>query len=122
MTDENDVQLPDDTVSMPTKDERNLGMLAHLLGIFSGFIGPLIIWLIKKDESAFVDDQGKESLNFQLTLLIAYFVSFVLMFLCVGYFTFLAAWVVGIIFSVIGTTTANRGERYRYPICIRMIS
>jgi uncharacterized Tic20 family protein len=122
MTDQSNSQQPGDAASMPTKDERNLGMLAHLLGIVSGFIGPLIIWLIKKDESAFVDDQGKESLNFQLTLLIAYVVSFVLMFFCIGYFTFLAAWVVGIIFSVIGTTTANRGERYRYPLCIRMIS
>lgn len=121
MTDQISDQQPEAAAPMPTKDECNMGMLAHLLGIFSGFIGPLIIWLIKKDESVFVDDQGKEALNFQLTVLIAYFISIVLMFFCIGYFTFLAAWIVSIIFSVMGTMAASKGERYRYPVSIRMI-
>src|SRR5437868_1922887 len=55
----------------PSPEEKQMGMLAHLLGII-GFVGPLIIWLIKKDQSPFVDDQGKEALNFHLTMLIAY--------------------------------------------------
>src|ERR1700761_2896163 len=55
----------------PDKDSVTMGMLCHLLGIPIGFLGPLIIWLVKKDTSPFVDDQGKEALNFQITRLIA---------------------------------------------------
>ncbi len=56
-------------------DDRNLAMLSHLLGIVSGFVGALIIWSLKKDQSAFVDEQGKEALNFQITVMIAFVVS-----------------------------------------------
>mgnify|MGYP006283271343 CR=1 FL=1 len=106
-----------------TKDERTMGLLAHLLGIVIGFLGPLIIWLIKKDESAFVDDQGKEALNFQLTVLIAYVVCFgpLNFVFCIGSFLGLAVWVVAIVFAIMGATRANQGELYRYPICLRMI-
>ncbi|MFW6456742.1 MAG: DUF4870 domain-containing protein [Planctomycetota bacterium] len=104
-----------------TKDERTMAMLAHLLGIVAGFLGPLIIWMIKKDESEFVDDQGKEALNFQLTLLIGYAASVVLSFLCIGVLVGPAVWIVGLIFSIMGATTANKGESYRYPFNIRMI-
>src|SRR4051794_33293223 len=55
----------------PDKDSITMGMLCHLLGIFTSFLGPLIIWLMKKDQSPWVDDQGKESLNFQIVALIA---------------------------------------------------
>ena len=55
-------------------DERTMGMLAHILGGVTNFLGPLIIWLIKKDESPFVNDQGKEALNFQITIAIGYVV------------------------------------------------
>src|SRR5438128_1055915 len=57
-----------------TADDKQMGMLCHLLGIVAGFIGPLIIWLMKKDQSRFVDSQGKEALNFHLTLLIGHFI------------------------------------------------
>ncbi|MGC9455365.1 MAG: DUF4870 domain-containing protein [Phycisphaerae bacterium] len=78
-------------------EARTMGMLAHLLGIFTGFLGPLIIWLIKKDEQPFVDDQGKEALNWQLTLLIGYIISAALMFVCVGFFTYMAIWILAIV-------------------------
>jgi uncharacterized Tic20 family protein len=106
----------------PSPDERTMGMLAHLLGIVTGFIGPLIVWLIKKDTSPFVDDQGKEALNFQLTLLIGYAISFVLMFVCIGYFTALGLWVASIVFGIIASVAAYKGETYRYPFNIRMIT
>jgi len=66
-------------------DEKTMAMLSHILGAVTCFVGPLIIWLIKKDESPFVDDQGKEALNFQITIAIAYIVGAVLMAVCVGY-------------------------------------
>jgi uncharacterized protein len=105
----------------PTKDDKTMAMLAHLLSIFLGFLGPLIIWLIKKDQSPFVDDQGKEALNFQLTLLIAYIVGVVTACFIVGWFIFMAAWIAGIIFGIMGAMAANRGEAYRYPFNIRFI-
>ncbi len=99
-------------------------MLAHLLGALLGFLGPLIIWMTKKDTSAFVDDQGKEALNFQLTVLIIHLVGFVLVVVSCGFLFFipLVPWMLQLIFGIIGSTKANQGEYYRYPFTIRMIS
>ena len=104
----------------PDQDSKTMGMLAHLLGIFLGFIGPLIIWLIKKDQSPFVDDQGKESLNFQLTVLIGYLIGGATSCLFIG-LLILVIWVLSIVFGIMGAIAANKGEAYRYPFNIRMI-
>jgi uncharacterized Tic20 family protein len=55
-----------------SNDVKNMGVLCHLLGLFTCFVGPLVIWLLKKDEMPFVDHHGKEALNFQITLAIVY--------------------------------------------------
>lgn len=106
-----------------TSDEHTMGMLCHLLGIFTWFLGPLIIWVIKKDQSAFVNDQGKEALNFQITIGIAYIAAGVVTCLTLGIASplGLVVWVVSLIFCIMGTIAANGGERYRYPIAIRLI-
>ncbi len=104
----------------PTSDDRTMGMLAHLLGIV-GFIGPLIIWLIKKDQSPFVNDQGKEALNFHLTLLIGILVGIATSCLGIGFVIILAVWVCGVVFSILGAMKANQGIAYRYPFNIRFI-
>jgi len=104
-----------------SSDERTMALLAHLLGIFFSFVGPLVIWLIKKDESEFVDYHGKEALNFQLTMLIAYIVGVLLSTIVIGLCITLAVWVVIIIFSLMAAVAANKGEYYRYPISIRFI-
>ena len=102
------------------------GMLAHLLGALTSFIGPLVIWLIKKEESPFVDDQGKESLNFQITVLIGYVVALVLSFVpfvgCVSVFVFPAVGLASLIFGILGCVEANNGKAYRYPFALRLIS
>ena len=103
------------------KDDRNMAMLCHLLAIFTGFLGPLIIWLIKKDDSPFVDDQGKEALNFQLTVLIAMVVSGFLTIICIGAVMLAAVWIVDIIFCILASIKSSRGEAYRYPMSIRFI-
>ncbi|MFB3894144.1 MAG: DUF4870 domain-containing protein [Phycisphaerae bacterium] len=103
------------------KEARTMGMLCHLLGILTGFVGPLIIWLIKKDQSPFVSDQGKEALNFQITLVFAYIIGGVTACFFIGIFITLAAWICSIIFSIIGCMKANQGIRYRYPFAIRLI-
>ena len=103
------------------KDARTMGMLCHLLGIFLGFIGPLVIWLIKKDESPFVDDQGKEALNFQITILIAMFIGGLTACIIIGFVLMAVAGLYALIFSIIGAMKANNGEAYRYPFAIRLI-
>ena len=98
-----------------------MAMLCHLLAIFTGFLGPLIIWLIKKDESSFVDDHGKEALNFQITVLIAMIVSGLLTFICIGFVLMLIVWIVDMIFCIIAAVKASHGEAYRYPLTLRFV-
>lgn len=108
------------------KDDKLFGMLAHLLGALTSFVGPLVIWLIKKEESPFVDDQGREALNFQITVLIGFVVSFVLSFLpfvgCVTMLLFPAIGIASLIFGILGCVEANKGTAYRYPFALRLIS
>lgn len=109
-----------------SKDVTNMAMLCHLLAIFTGFIGPLVIWLVKKDDAPFVDDHGKEALNFQITVLIAMLVSGLLAFACIGFVLMPVVWVVDIIFCIIifciiAAVKASRGEAYRYPLAIRFV-
>ena len=98
-----------------------MAMLAHILGIPLGPLGPLIIWLIKKDQSPFVNDQGKEALNFQLMLLIGYIIGSVTMFVCVGFIIVPAVAIVSIVFSIMAAIKANAGIAYRYPFNLRLI-
>lgn len=98
-----------------------MAMLAHLLGIFTGFLGPLIIWLIKKDQSAFVNDQGKEALNFQITFVIAYIACGLLTFVLIGCFLMPIVVICNIVFCIMGAMAANKGQNYRYPFALRLI-
>jgi uncharacterized protein len=107
--------LPD---VVPTNDEKTLAILAHILTFVAAILAPLIIYLIKKDESTFVSYHAKESLNFQITVLI---VVFVLMISIVGIFLI---WIVGLAalaFVIIATIKASEGKLYRYPFSLRLI-
>ena len=108
----------------PNSEARNLAMLSHLLGALLSFLAPLIIWLVKKQEHAFVDDQGKEALNFQLTLLIAYAILGAIAVATCGFgaVLFPIPWVFQLVYGIMGAMAASRGERYRYPICIRLLN
>jgi len=115
------VQQPQPSTEV-SKDARMWGMLCHLLGLFTCFIGPLIIWLIKKDEDPFIDDQGKEALNFQITVAIAWIVSAVLVpVFCIGSFLGIAVFIADLVFCILASIKANGGEKYRYPVSIRLI-
>ncbi|MBN2313288.1 MAG: DUF4870 domain-containing protein [Sedimentisphaerales bacterium] len=103
------------------KDDKNMAMLCHILAIFTGFLGPLIIWLIKKDDSPFVDRHGKEALNFQLTILIAWVASGLLSFVCIGFILMPVVAVVDLVFCILAAVKTSRGEEYRYPVCIRFV-
>jgi len=107
----------------PSKDARMFAMLAHISGIVLFVVGPLIFWLIKREEEPFVDDQGKEALNFQITILIGYVISFVLSFVfCIGMITAPLVWLVSVIFCILAGVEANKGNKYRYPFAIRLIN
>lgn len=120
----------------PSHEEKQWALFAHLsalLGLFTcglgAIIGPLVIWLIKKDTMPFVDDQGKEALNFNITVAIAMAVLLtvgtILMVILIGFLFYFAAMVLGIVwlvFVIIGTIKASNGEAYRYPMTLRLVS
>lgn len=98
-----------------------LAALLPILPVIGGIIAPLIIWQIKKDEHPFVDEQGKEAVNFQISILIYELVAGLLVFLCVGAFLLFAVMIFNIAFLVIAAIKANDGFHYHYPLCIRFI-
>ncbi len=102
-------------------DERMWATLAHVGPILVGFLAPLLIWLLLRERSRFVDDQGKEALNFQIFLAIVYVVGVITAALVIGIFILLAAWLLAIVFGIQGAIAANRGELYRYPFNWRVI-
>ncbi|WP_407317356.1 DUF4870 domain-containing protein [Isoptericola halotolerans] len=110
-------------------DERTWAIFAHvgplLLLAMSvgtlGFLAPLVIWLVLRDRSAFVADQAKEALNFQITLLIVTVVGWVLTTVLIGWLVLVAAWVAGLVLAIIAAVTVNRYEAYRYPVSLRLV-
>ncbi len=106
-----------------SQEDRTLGMLCHLLGLLTGFIAPLILWLVMKDERPFVADQGKEALNWQLTLMIGFAVGAALGFgfICLAPVALLGLAVLDWVYGLIGTFSANRGEWFRYPWSIKFV-
>nr|WP_275690250.1 DUF4870 domain-containing protein [Oleiagrimonas citrea] len=116
-----------DNTAAVSSEQRQWAMFAHLsafVGLvipFGNIIGPLVIWLIKKDTMPFVDDQGKEALNFQITVALAMLASFLLMLVLIG---FLLVWIiplVALVFVIIATIKANEGVYYRYPWTLRLV-
>jgi uncharacterized Tic20 family protein len=106
---------------IPTSDEKNIALLCHIGTFFGGFILPLIVYLIKKDESKFVAEHAKESLNFQISMFIYLMASFVLAFIFIGFIMMFALGVLALITVILATIAASKGEYYKYPLCIRLI-
>ncbi len=110
-----------------SKQERNWAMFCHL-GAFAGYIlpfghiiAPLIIWLVKKKEFPFVEDQGKESLNFQLSITVYVLVAALLALKLIGFVVMFSLAIFALVMVVIAAVQANSGEHYRYPLTIRFI-
>ena len=102
----------------PTSDERTMAILCHVLAIFFWIIPPLIIYLVKKDESRWVAEQAKESLNFQITW------SIIIFLLCISIVGLLLVWIVGpimLILIIVATIRASENKIYRYPMTWRLI-
>ena len=125
MTDQNE---QGSEVSVSSKDEKMWGMLCHLSALagfvipFGNIIAPLVIWILKKEEFPFVDDQGKEALNFQISLTIYFIAGAILLIVGIGFVILPIVAVFGLIMIIIASIKANDGEKYRYPITIRLIN
>ena len=114
----------------PTTDDseaRQWAMIAHLSALvgfiipFGNIIGPLVVWQIKK-EMPFVEQQGKEALNFQITVTIAVIVCFILMFVLIGALLLPVVGIAALVLTIIAGIKANSGESYQYPFTLRLIN
>ena len=112
---------------LPSSEQRQWAMFAHLSALiglivpFGNVLGPLVIWLVQKDKMAFVDDQGKEALNFQITVFGAAVISFFLMFILIGFLLIFVVGLGALVLTIIAAIKANEGVAYRYPLTIRLI-
>ncbi len=102
-------------------DQRLWSVLSHIGGVFVSFLVPLVVWLVFKGRGAFVEDQSKEALNFQITLAIAYLVGAITVIFIVGIVILAAAALCAVIFGIIAAVQSSQGVLYRYPVCIRFI-
>lgn len=111
-----------DVVAVPNSDEKNIATVTHLGGTVFSFIPALIVWVLKKDDSAYISDQAKEALNFQITMLIAQFIAGVLTIILIGFLLMSIIWIFNIVFCIIAAISTSKGETYRYPVCLRLIN
>lgn len=101
----------------PTSDEKTLALLSHVLTFIFPILAPLIIYLLKKDESTFVAYHAKESLNFQITLFIVVIALFVTV---IGILLLWLVGIVGLVLVIVATIRAAEGKLYRYPFLVRV--
>lgn len=104
----------------PTSDEKTMAILSHILSIVAGFLAPLIIYLVKKD-SPYVVIHAKESLNFQLTMMIAWIVCFILMFVLIGILLMAVVGIANLVLIIIATIRASENKIYHYPFSIKFV-
>jgi uncharacterized Tic20 family protein len=116
---------PGTTATSPAKEARTWAMLCHLVALsgfcvpFGNVLGPLIVWAIKRDDDPFIDDQGKEALNFQLTMTIAVVISMILIFVAIGVLLLIVLAIFELVMIIMASVAANEGRAYRYPLTIR---
>ena len=111
-----------DPADVPS-DSRGWAAAAHLIPLIGlGFIAPLIVWLIKRDEDAFVEEHAREALNFQISYLIYMIVSGILILLLIGILLLIVVGLGGFILMIVAGVKAAGGQQYRYPFIIRFVS
>jgi uncharacterized Tic20 family protein len=125
MSDPSDTPVPG---TAPTENERTWGMLAHLsalsgvvLWLLGCILGPLAVWIARRDQSAFVTEHAREALNFNITIVLAALVCMLLMLVFVGFILGTALFVVWLVFTLIAAIKASEGEHYRYPFSLRLV-
>ncbi len=106
--------------SQHNQDGTTEAVLAHILGLLTGFLVPLILFLVIKDKP-FAKDQAAEALNFQITVSLAYLVSAILMLIYIGALLAFLVLILDTVFCIIAAVAASKGKAYRYPIAIRFV-
>jgi uncharacterized protein len=115
-------------INTDQQNERTWAMFCHLSAFagfiipFGGIIGPIVVWAIKKDQYPLVDDQGKEAVNFSISMVIYYIAAAILILVLVGFLLLGALFFFRLIITVVAAIKANEGVRFRYPLCIRFIT
>jgi uncharacterized Tic20 family protein len=115
------------TPTEPSAEAKQWAMLAHLAAFaafiipFGNIIGPLLVWQLKKDLGPFVEQNGKEAVNFQITVAIAAVVCFILIFAVIGALLLPVLGLTWLVITIIAGVKANDGVAYRYPLTIRFI-
>jgi uncharacterized Tic20 family protein len=114
--------------STPTENERTWGMLAHLaalaglvLPLIGIVLGPLAVWLTRRDESQFVGDHAKEALNFNISVLLGAIACMLLMLVFVGFVLGTALFIYWLAMTLVAAIKASDGHTYRYPFSLRLV-
>lgn len=111
----------------PSNEERQWALFTHLSALagfiipFGNLLGPLVMWQVKKNEMPFVDDQGKEALNFQITVTLAMIVSLILTLVLIGILLMFVVGIGALVLTILAAIKANNGEYYRYPMTLRLV-
>ena len=110
------------------KQIRNWAMACHLISLIAfigvplgNILGPLILWLLKRNEHHLIDENGKESLNFQITMSLCAIVAVALMFILVGFLLIAAVIITDVILVIMASVKVSNGESYKYPFVVRLI-
>lgn len=102
-------------------DDQTLAVVAHVGGLLTSFVVPLIIWLIQKDKNSAASKHALEALNFQITVIIGSVVGFLLSIVLIGFLIIPAVYIIDLVFCIMAAVAASKNEPYRYPISIRLI-
>jgi uncharacterized Tic20 family protein len=119
---------PAGSITTPTQDERTWGMIAHLsaFAVFvfpvgGNILAPLIIWLTRRDTSAFVEAEAKEALNFNISVSLGWIVCGVLMFALIGLPVGVVLFLGWLVLTIVAAVKASEGVGYRYPLALRLV-
>jgi uncharacterized protein len=111
-----------------TTDAKNWAVICHLVALLGvplplvgHVVGPVVVWTMKRDDHPFIDDQGNESVNFQISMVIYMIAAIIGICLVVGLFLLPVLWVTNVIMVIVAAIKASNGEAYRYPFCLRLI-
>ncbi|WP_394204274.1 DUF4870 domain-containing protein [Shewanella waksmanii] len=122
-----EIQVTEDLQTSLSKDDKNMGVAVHLAS-FSGYLipfgsilGPLIVWLMKRDEIAFVDTCGRNCINFKLSVVVYAFIAAILMFVGIGFILLGVLAIADIVLTIIAAMKASEGESYQYPLTIKFL-
>jgi len=113
---------------MPSENERTWAMLAHLAALagivvwlFGAVLGPLAVWLARRDQSAFVAEHAREALNFNITVVLAAILCGLLMLVFIGVLLACALFIAWLVLTLIAAIRASEGQHYRYPVSLRLV-